>query len=155
MGFFVNKMSEKVRPILHDGEKVVYMFKQSLLNDIAPTFIIATDQRLIIINNSFWGLYTGINLLTPTDYNYIPYNKVAGVVLVRGKLFATLDIRLLGAFESNMNPQKKTEGEVDGLIPKSAITLEKFVQEQIKRIEGAKPGSDDRPMRYASGHFKK
>ncbi len=155
MGFFVNKMFEKVKPILHDGEKVVYIFKQSLLSDIAPTFIVATDQRLIIINNSFWGLYAGVNMLTPTDYNYIPYNKVAGIVLVRGKLFATIDIRLLGAFESNMNPQKKTEGEIDGLMPKDAITLEKFVQEQIKRIEEVKPDKEDRPMRYTSGHFRK
>ena len=127
MGFYIKKAAEKVNPILNDREKIMLMCKQSLLSDIAPTFIIATNQRLIIINNSFWGLYSGINLVAPTDYNYIPYSKIMSVVLIRGKLLSSLDIRLLGGFETNVSPQKRTEGEIDGLGLGTATSLMKFI----------------------------
>ncbi len=155
MGFYLKRMRERAKSILKDGEKVMFVFRQSLLSDVAPTFIVVTDQRLIIINNSFWGLYAGINFITPTYYNYIPYNKVAGIVLVRGKLFATLNIRLLGRFESNMDFKKKTEGEIDGLMPKTAIALEQFVEQQIKKLEEQKSEKGDKPYLYETGSFKR
>ncbi len=155
MAYYLRKMQEKVRPVLYDGEKVMLMFRQSLLNNISPTFIIATSQRLIIINNSFWGLYTGANMLTPTDYNYILYNKATGVVLVKGRLFASLDIRLLGGFETNMSMQKRTEGEIDGLRFNSAVTLMQFIEEQIRKVDAPKGRNEDAPQLYKAGRFRK
>lgn len=154
MGFFIKKIEEKVKPVLGDKEKIILMFKQSLLNNISPTFIVVTDQRLITINNSFWGLYVGVNLFAPTDYNYMPYSKITGVVLVRGRLFSTLDIRLLGGFDTKMSPQKKTEGEIDGLRLDSAIAIMKFVQEKIGKPEEAKPAKEGELPSYKGGRFK-
>ncbi|MEM3838960.1 MAG: PH domain-containing protein [Candidatus Micrarchaeaceae archaeon] len=154
VGFYLKKMHERVKPVLKGDEKIVLMFRQSLISNIAPTFIVATDQRLIVINNSFWGLYSGINLLTTTDYNYIPYDKITGVVLMKGKLLSTLNIRLLGAFESNISPKKKTEGEIDGLTQNNAIILEQFIEQEVKKLESRKAGEVHGPQAYKSGSFK-
>ncbi len=155
MGFYINKAQEKVAPVLNDGEKIVLIFRQSLISDIAPTFIVATDQRLIIINNSFWGLYVGINFLAPTDYNYIAYSKITSVVLVRGKILSSIDIRLLGGFEANMSPQKKTEGELDGLRLKSATSLMKFIEQQVRKSESIKSAKEGQPQTFKRGRFSK
>jgi hypothetical protein len=155
MGFYIKKAREKIKPVLNEKEEIMLIFKQSLLSDIAPAFIVATNQRLVIINNSFWGLYTDINLLAPTDYDYIPYSKIMSVVLVRGKLLSSVDIRLLGGFETNISPQKKTEGEIDGLRLYSAISLMKFIEEQIRRLEEPKAAKEDRPQIYKGGHMTK
>ena len=153
MGFFVDKMREKAKLMLHDNEQILFMFRQSLLNKLAPTFIVATDERLIIIDNSFWGLYLGVNLIAPTNYNYIPYNRVTGAVLVRGKIFTTVAVRLLGGLEINF--QGKNEGEIDGLRLHNAIALEKFVVQQVKRLDEKMQEGKDRPLAYRSGHFRK
>lgn len=155
MGFYIKKAKEKVKPVLHEKEKIILIFKQSLLSDIAPTFIIATDQRLIIINNSFWGLYVGINFFTPTDYDYIPYSKIVGVVLVKGKMLASVVVRLLGGFETNINPQKKTEGEIDGLRLCSAISLMNFIEEQIQKFEEPKVAKEGHLQVYKGGRMIK
>ena len=155
MGFYIKKAREKIKPVLNEKEEIMLIFKQSLLSDIAPAFIVATNQRLVIINNSFWGLYTDINLLAPTDYDYIPYSKIMSVVLVRGKLLSSVDIRLLGGFETNISPQKKTEGEIDGLRLYSAISLMKFIEEQIRRLEEPKVANGDHPQIYKGGHITK
>lgn len=155
MGFYINKIEEKVKPVLSEREKIILMFKQSLINDIAPTFIVATNQRLIIINNSFWGLYAGVNILAPTDYNYIPYSKITSVILVRGKLLSSLDIRLLGGFESNISPQKKTQGEIDGLRVDSALSLMKFIEEKIAKPEESDAAKEGQPSSYKAGRFAK
>jgi len=153
MGFYIKKAEEKVKSVLDDREKIVLIFKQSLLSDIAPTFIVATDRRLIIINNSFWGLYTNVNVVAPTDYNYIPYSKIMSVVLVRGKLLSSLDVRLLGGFEANISPQKKTEGEIDGLRLSSALLLMKFIEEQIRKLEEPQSAKEGQPRAYKAGRF--
>ncbi len=153
MGFFIDKIREKVKPVLNDGEEIILMFKQSLLNDIAPTFIIATNHRLIIINNSFWGLYLGINIFAPTDYNYMAYSKMTSVVLVRGKFLSSVDIRLLGGFDSKMSPQKKTEGEIDGLRLQSALALMKYLEERIRKPEEPKNTHEDHLQSFKGGRF--
>lgn len=133
MEFFARKAREEVSQLLEEGEQIMLVSRQSLMNDIAPAFIIATDHRILIINNSFWGLYFGANIFTPTDFNSIPYDRIMSTVLVKGKLFSSLNMRLLGGFEAAMNPQKKTEGEVDGLKGAEAMRIVKFVESMIKK----------------------
>ena len=84
MGYLEKLLEERCKLALHKDEKSLLIIKQSLLSDFAPSFVMATDKRLVIQNNSFWGLYLGHNFLTPTDSNFIPYKKITSVIHVRG-----------------------------------------------------------------------
>ncbi len=55
MDFFARKAREDLSPLLEEGERIMLVSRQSLMNDIAPAFIIATDCRILIINGSFWA----------------------------------------------------------------------------------------------------
>jgi hypothetical protein len=155
MGFYIKKIEKKVKPVLNDGEKITLMFKQSLLSAISPTFVVATDQRLIIINNSFWGLYAGFNIFGPTEYNYMLYGKMTSVVLIKGRILASLDIRLLGGSDAKLSVHRKTEGEIDGMRLESAITLMKFIEEKIRKPEESKTAREGQPKAYKAGRFSR
>lgn len=131
MAFFQTKMEKRSGPLLEKGEQILLMIRQSLISDIAPAFIVGTNKRIIIINNSFWGLYANHNILTPTDSNIILYRQITSVMVVRGRIFSSVNIRILGGFESQMSAQKKTEGEIDGLWEKDAVKLAQFIDSRV------------------------
>ncbi len=135
MDYFARRAFRETESMLDYGEEIIMSIKQSLITDLAPSFVIATNKRIIIINNSFFGLYLSHNVFTPTDYNSIYYRQITSVVLVRGKIFESINIRLLGGFDQKMAEQRRTEGEIDGIASKDAEQFAKLVNKMVDQLK--------------------
>lgn len=83
-----------LKHILYESEYTVIEAKQSLLKSLSPSRIVATDQRVILVQPSFWSLWTGHNISSPTRYESIPYSNIANITLYTGMYFSTLYIHL-------------------------------------------------------------
>jgi hypothetical protein len=119
-----------LRHVLHADEGTLLESRQSYLVDIAPTRIIATRRRLIIIDPSFWGLYTGHDISDSTHYVIIPYKHIIGVTMSKGLLFASLKIHTIGGEETNT--LMKGENEIHGMIRGDAVNLASFIEEIVE-----------------------
>ncbi|MDE1860683.1 MAG: PH domain-containing protein [Candidatus Micrarchaeota archaeon] len=125
--YFTRRAIREANSILGEGEEILMTLRQSLITDIAPSFAIVTNKRVIIVNNSFFGLYLNHNLITPTDYNSIYFKQITSVVVVKGRIFESVNIRILGAFDANVAKQRRTEGEMDGIHRADAAKFVKLV----------------------------
>lgn len=111
---------------------------------MAPSAIIVTDRRVIIIHHSFWGLYFKFNLMNATEINIVEHKNIMSVALGRGKLFGTIRIRILGFVEATK--ATKYEWDLNGLWIKEALevvndigrVVEKRSQQQDARISMGK-----------------
>ena len=128
MGFYESRIKKEVASLLREDEKMHFFIRQSLLYGFTPDFVIATDKRILIIKNSFLGLYTGKNVFGNTSYNSIPYRQITSVILSRGISMCTVVIRLQGMIDSN----SKNEGEIKGLWSKDAENLVKSIEHMVE-----------------------
>lgn len=135
MGIIERRMDQEARALLHENEKLLMKVRQSISSNFTPSFVLVTNRRIIIINNSFWGLYTGYNLLTPTNYNSIAYNQITSVILIKGNVLCSVAIRLHGYFEKNVFAQSSNEGQIDGLLLRDAMQLTNFIDHMIESHE--------------------
>ncbi len=119
-----------LRHVLHADEGTLLESRQSYLVDIAPTRIIATRRRLIIIDPSFWGLYVGHDISDSTHYVIIPYKHIIGVTMSKGLLFTSLKIHTIGGEETNSI--MKGENEIHGMIKGDAVNLATFIEEIVE-----------------------
>ncbi|MDE1823350.1 MAG: PH domain-containing protein, partial [Candidatus Micrarchaeota archaeon] len=71
---------ERVKGLLTPDEKIIMTASQSRMapggNRVVPSFIVATDRRVIMVNRSALGLRG--------DYESIPYEKITEVRLDKG-----------------------------------------------------------------------
>ena len=81
-----------LRHVLYIGEDTITEARQSYLKSMAPTRLVATEKRLIIVDPSFWGLWTGHDVFDSTHYIIIPYKHIVSVTVSTGLLFATIKI---------------------------------------------------------------
>lgn len=116
-----------LKHILTKDEETLFETKQSYFHSLSPERMVATSKRLIIVRPSFFGLYLGHDLFEPTDYFIIPYREIASVVVTRGKILATIHMRILGGFSAHC-----PEGEVEGLRIRNAMTIAKMLEEIIE-----------------------
>ncbi len=135
MGIVERRMDQEARSLLHENEKLLMKVKQRAYSNFTPSFVLVTNRRIIIINNSFWGLYAGYNLLTPTNYNSIAYNQITSVILIKGNALCSVAIRLHGYFEKNVSAQSSNEGQIDGLSLHDATQLTNFIDRMIEGHE--------------------
>ncbi len=152
MGFLKTRIYEEASSLLEKGEEIKEAERQSLLSSITPCFFIATDKRIIIIHNTFWGLYAGRNLISPADYNYILYEHITTVVQVRGKFLSSLMIRLRGQFEAGVT-LTRNEGEMDGLWHKDATHLVKFIDSMAGEVNAARHRKNEMEANLHSASF--
>lgn len=120
-----------LRHILHPDEYTVIEAKQSLLRSITPKRLVATNQRIIVVKPSFWSLWAGRNLFSPTKYESIPYGNVINIALFTGAMFSTLCIHL----NTNAN---NGEDDVEGLKTGDAEAMFAFLEKMadIMREQG-------------------
>jgi hypothetical protein len=135
MGIIDRRMEEEARSILHANERLLMKIRQRKYSNLTPSFVLVTNRRLIIVNNSFWGLYTGYNLFSPTNYNSIAYNQITSVILIKGNALCSVAIRLHGYFEKNIASQQSNEGQIDGLSLHDASQLTNLIDHMIEGHE--------------------
>lgn len=128
MGFYESRIKKEAASLLREDEKMHFFIRQSLFYGFTPDFVIATDKRILIIKNSFLGLYTGKNVFGNTSYNSIPYRQITSVILSRGISMCTVVIRLQGMIDS----ESKNEGEIKGLWSKDAENLVKSIEHMVE-----------------------
>ncbi len=121
-----------LKDTLVKDEETIIEVKQSLLRDLAPNKIVVTNKRVIIAMPSFWGLYFGFNLGSPSEISIIPYNNIISVLKTRGRLFSSVHIRIHGFADSSQAVKK--EGEVDGLWPADALKISTFITEVVENM---------------------
>jgi hypothetical protein len=111
-----HKHSERCMNVLRDvlgkDEQTILEIKQSLLMGLAPDRIVATNKRLIIVRPSFWKLYTGHNIIGPTEASFVPYHNLISVITSKGRIFATVHIRIHGFADESK--EMKKEGRLTG-----------------------------------------
>ncbi len=122
-----------IRQMVAEGEETIMECKQSLMHSISPSRVIVTTKRLIIVKPSFWGLYLGHDIISPTEYSIIPYKNLISVIVSRGRLLSTIHLRIHGFTDSASSA--KDEGEMRGIRSSAAVRLVKFLEEIIEYRE--------------------
>ncbi len=115
------RIREEMKTVISPSETIMLIIKQSLWHSIAPSALVLTDRRVVIIHHSFWGLYTKINLISPTEINVVQHINIKSVALGRGLLFGTARLRLLGFVEPT--PQVDYEWDLSGIWIKDALKV--------------------------------
>ncbi|MDE1823090.1 MAG: PH domain-containing protein [Candidatus Micrarchaeota archaeon] len=136
--------------VLAHDEKTIIEVKQSYLNSISPDRIIATNKRIIIVRPSFWGLYIGRNLLSPTEFSMVPYKNVISVVVSKGKFLSTINMRIHGFTDASA--AIRNEGVVNGIRTRQAEKFMDFIEEIVNTrrdygANGAKADGESAAMR--------
>ncbi|MDE1851179.1 MAG: PH domain-containing protein [Candidatus Micrarchaeota archaeon] len=90
---------EEVRQVLDANEHILLILRQSYLSSISPDSVVVTDARVILVHHSFWGLYTKMNVFSPTRMSIVPYKNIISVMMTKGRLLATVTMRLHGHAE--------------------------------------------------------
>lgn len=116
-----------LKHILHPNEYTVIEAKQSLWKSLAPGRLVATNQRIIVVKPSFWALWAGRNIFSPTEYESIPYANVINITLYTGMLFSSLYIHLsIGSSNG--------EGDIDGLKTEDAHAMFPFLEKMTELL---------------------
>jgi hypothetical protein len=121
-----------LKHVLYKDEETVLEARESYLKSIAPFRLVATKKRLILVNPSFWGLYTGHDILNPTHYAIVPYKYIIGVSLSKGLLFSSIKIHTSGGVDPGSVVMKGDEDEIHGVDSKQAVAMTTFIEEVIE-----------------------
>lgn len=107
------RITEEINTIISPSETIELVLRQSLWHSFAPDAIVVTDRRVILIHHSFWGLYFKFDLINPTDMNIAPYKNIMSVATSKGKILASVNLRVLGFVESTS--ATRYEWDIPGL----------------------------------------
>lgn len=126
---------EMAKKIMNPGESIISIHRQSFLASLSPNVIMATDRRIIVINHSFWGLYTGHNIFSTSKINIAPYKNIVSVSMATGKVLSSIHITLLGlgAIENELG----REWELNGLDTQDARDFLNIINQILE--SGAAP----------------
>jgi hypothetical protein len=91
-----NRYVKMISVLLAPKEYVVLGARQSFPRTLSPGLIVATNKRVLIVKQSFWGLYSGHNIVSPSIFANIHYKKMTEISLKNGRLFCSIVIRVLG-----------------------------------------------------------
>ncbi len=131
------RVREEVKTVVSPSETITLIIRQSLWHSISPSALVFTDRRLLIIHHSFWGLYTRINVISPTEINIVEHKNIKSVALGMGILFGTVRLRVLGFVEPTLSV--KYEWDMDGMWHKDALE----VTNVVGRVIEARSAADD------------
>jgi hypothetical protein len=109
-----NRIKEEINTIISPSETIDLILRQSLLSSISPDSVVVTDRRVIIVHQSFWGLYTKFDMISHTEMSIVPFKNVMSVSIVQGKILATVRLRVLGYVEPTRG-STKYEWDIPGL----------------------------------------
>lgn len=125
---------ELVKGMLLPGESVGVTVRQRKYAPggalITPTSLIATSNRIIIINREDLGIRK--------DYEVIAYDKITSVRLEHGVISSTIFVRIAGydTDKGLLAGTDKQEGEISGLKHKDAKDLIDYLNKKIAEANG-------------------
>lgn len=123
------KDADLVKSMLSPGEKVALTVRQRKFGPggtlIAPTSVIVTDKRIIIVNRTALGI--------KKDYENIIYSRVTSVRLEHGIMSSSVFVRVEGydTDKGLLAGSGKQEGEIEGLRNDEAKFLVEFINNKI------------------------
>ncbi len=126
--------------VLNDDEWTVMEVRQSYLATISPDRVIVTNKRLIVIRPSFWGLWGGHNIMSPTELSMVPYKNIISVVMSRGKILSTIRMRIHGFTDTST--AMRNEGTIEGVRHEDAVKLTNYLEDIVEAKEEAEAGHD-------------
>ncbi len=148
-----NKLCQRhVEHVLAKDEEILFELRQSYLQSISPDRIIATNKRLIIVRPSFWGLYMGHDVLNPSELSFVPYRNVISIMMNRGKILASLHIRIHGFTDSS--PEMGKEGNVEGVVIDMAVKFTRFIEEIVELMNENGEAKETAEYTYANSGNK-
>ncbi len=119
---------------LEKNEVTLLEIKQSILAGIAPDRVVATDKRIIMVRPSFWKLYAGHTIASPTEVSYVPYHNLISVITTKGRIFATVHMRIHGFADESR--EMKKEGQINGVPIAEATRFTRFLEDIIEALAG-------------------
>lgn len=122
-----------VRDLMWPGEQIMLTVKQRRVGPggsvTAPTSVIATNKRLIILNRATLGIRR--------DYEVILYRQITSVRLERGMVSSSVFVRVQGYdTDKGLLKRGRQEGEIDGLNNNDAKALADFINQQLAEFNG-------------------
>ncbi len=126
-----NRWLRLMKNVLYKDEEIMLSARQSRIINISPAKIFATKRRLLIVRPSFWGLYTGHDITSPTHYIIVPYKYIIGVTISKGLIFASIKLHT----SSGVDPDTsiKGEDEVVGIDKFYSTRMATFIDEVIEQ----------------------
>ena len=115
------RIREEIKTVVSPSETITLIIRQSLWHSLSPAALVLTDRRVVILHHSFWGLYTKINLISPTEINVVQHINIKSVALGRGLIFGTARLRLIGFVEPTA--QVDYEWDLSGMWIKDALRV--------------------------------
>ena len=91
------KLAKMVTKDLEPGESVLFQVQQSYLQNLSPTVVFATKEKLLIVRPSFWFRHLGINLMATTQADLISYDRMTEIETVNGRMLSTVVVKVLAA----------------------------------------------------------
>lgn len=122
--------------VIGKDEETLLETKQSVFKALAPDRIVATNKHIMIIRPSFWKLYTGHNVIGPTEVSYIPYRNLISVIATKGRVYATVHIRIQGFADESREMRK--EGQISGVEIAEATIFTNFIEDIIETLAGTR-----------------
>ncbi len=113
------RIREEIKTVISPSETITLIMRQSFWHSISPSALVLTDRRVVIIHHSFWGLYTKINLISPTEINIVEHKNVMSVAVGMGILLGTVRLRIHGFVEPTR--AVKYEWDLNGLWHKDTL----------------------------------
>lgn len=138
------KRIKMMKHIMSDGEEALLECSQSKFHSISPASVIATTRRMIIVRPSFWGLYAGRRILSPTKYNIIPYSRLTSATLSRGKLLSTVSIGIHGF---SRPASRISRVEIRGVRNADAEKLHSFLKDMLHSDGNEEPVDRHSPQK--------
>lgn len=129
--------------LLWPGEHVEETAKQRSVGPggsvTAPTSVICTNMRIIIVNRATLGLRK--------DYEVIPYKQITSVRLEHGLVSSSVFIRVQGYDrDKGLLKDGREEGEIDGLHNGEAAALADYINKKISAAaEAPQPSAQNAP----------
>ena len=127
----VKRTTKRLGTILLKGEKVSGVARQSFVSSIAPTIVFCTNKRLIIVHNSFFGLWFGVNIMATTSTGYVPYANIAGVNVIRGKYLSTLHLDL----KTHAPGATQEVWKIDGIKTNELERVVTYINEELEAMQ--------------------
>jgi hypothetical protein len=129
------RIREEMKTVVSPSETITLIIRQSLWHSISPSALVVTDRRVVIIHHSFWGLYTKINLISPTEINIVEHKNVMSVAIGMGIIFGTVRLRIHGFVEPTR--VVKYEWDLYGMWQKDALEITNVIGRVIEERSAA------------------
>lgn len=129
------RIREEIKTVTSPSETITLIIRQSLWHSISPSALVLTDRRVIIIHHSFWGLYTKMNLLNPTEVNIVEHKNVMSVAIGMGILFGTVRLRIHGFVDPTLSG--KYDWDLMGMWRKDALEATNVIGRVIEKRSAA------------------